>query len=876
MMTQHTLSSALDIRPNPAYAMSGSKRNKWNPLTLLLAFLGFFGMVASLLSLYQPKGLTLVVLIVAGTWFLLAALIQLLPKHSGRLTVIGVFLVLAVLLVRVNQATAGIQFLINSIYCNAHQTEIAYFTVTSAYNPTTSMALVICCAVVLLAFFFTFFTIKQPRFILTAGISFLLIEPGLYLGLPVKAAAMAPLLAYWCGMLALRLALCCTKTKLRTARHTAAVCGSVTALFVLLIYSTVVLIGVFHGYTRTEADCQRRQDLSDSLADFDVQNIPESLQLLGTAMGLDHVSRVSKLGTKSKLRFRDKPELTLSFDALPDSTMYLKGFTGSTYDNNSWKVLSDHADAKNGNTVFSIIDTYDCAPQNFPFLFQRSLLPDTGTFSCTVTPEKRDGRYYQPYTSFSANVSYSDDCGARPYDRNSYSWTVSLPQTWVLPDLAKADLIPAHLNSLEAKTNQTVQDFLSALGISGSNAEISTRFSADQAADSPAEISGKVIPAMLMESLAYREFAADAYTVLPEDDALEEIYAALPESLTSQKPETPTEQYQALCAIREWMAQRTTYTIAPGKTPHTRDFVNFFLMENQKGYCVHYASAGTILARYLGIPARYCEGYLVGNDMLDSAKQTDNAYSITLTDRQAHAWCEFYIDGYGWMPFEMTPGYFDTSTTQETTDPSEMTTTIETSVTDAQMVTSVLQTSKTLIADTTTAVSDTVLNDVDESIDNTSLPTLDQDRTPILEVILRVLLYALLTAMLIAAIVLLRLWHVQRRNRILRDTLHPRQAVLTAYRYLFQLLQFIGLRYHGQLMMTFCEEAVQYLEQKQFPSDAAVQIIPMMLAMDLGRKFPEKDVQRKAADAIAVLAQSIYTSCNPLKRICMKYLLHLI
>ncbi|MFR6496913.1 MAG: transglutaminase-like domain-containing protein [Ruminococcus sp.] len=66
-----------------------------------------------------------------------------------------------------------------------------------------------------------------------------------------------------------------------------------------------------------------------------------------------------------------------------------------------------------------------------------------------------------------------------------------------------------------------------------------------------------------------------------------------------------------------------------GKTPRTRDFVNFFLLENQKGYCVHYATAGTILARHLGIPARYCEGYLVGEDILDSASVDSDGYRGT-------------------------------------------------------------------------------------------------------------------------------------------------------------------------------------------------------------------------------------------------------
>ena len=60
--------------------------------------------------------------------------------------------------------------------------------------------------------------------------------------------------------------------------------------------------------------------------------------------------------------------------------------------------------------------------------------------------------------------------------------------------------------------------------------------------------------------------------------------------------------------------------------------------------------------RYFGIPARYVEGYLI--------KQTDAekmrpGEPFTLTQKHAHAWAEYYIDGIGWLPFECTPGYID-------------------------------------------------------------------------------------------------------------------------------------------------------------------------------------------------------------------------
>jgi len=77
------------------------------------------------------------------------------------------------------------------------------------------------------------------------------------------------------------------------------------------------------------------------------------------------------------------------------------------------------------------------------------------------------------------------------------------------------------------------------------------------------------------------------------------------------------------------------------------DFVTHFLTEG-RGYCVHFATAGALLLRMQGIPARYVSGYVA---------DLDGQGRATVLDRDAHAWVEIYLDGYGWYPVEMTPGY---------------------------------------------------------------------------------------------------------------------------------------------------------------------------------------------------------------------------
>lgn len=67
------------------------------------------------------------------------------------------------------------------------------------------------------------------------------------------------------------------------------------------------------------------------------------------------------------------------------------------------------------------------------------------------------------------------------------------------------------------------------------------------------------------------------------------------------------------------------------------------------GYCAHYASALAVLGRALGVPTRLVLGYNKGSAPADSSGR----YEVAA--RQLHSWVEAYIDGVGWMPFDVTP-----------------------------------------------------------------------------------------------------------------------------------------------------------------------------------------------------------------------------
>ena len=72
-----------------------------------------------------------------------------------------------------------------------------------------------------------------------------------------------------------------------------------------------------------------------------------------------------------------------------------------------------------------------------------------------------------------------------------------------------------------------------------------------------------------------------------------------------------------------------------------------FLLDSKVGYCVHFAAAFTTCARMLGLPSRIVTGYKA------DSKNAINNY-LVITEADAHAWVEIYLNDKGWVRFEPT------------------------------------------------------------------------------------------------------------------------------------------------------------------------------------------------------------------------------
>ncbi len=136
------------------------------------------------------------------------------------------------------------------------------------------------------------------------------------------------------------------------------------------------------------------------------------------------------------------------------------------------------------------------------------------------------------------------------------------------------------------------------------------------------------------------------------------------------------------------------------------DFARWFLEESDTGYCVHYATAATVLLRAAGIPARFVSGYTI-------YAQKGTAQSVT-ADR-AHAWVEYIHPQQGWTVLDPTPEEAldppteptEATETTETTAPTEAPTTAPTEAPTTPETTAPTEAPTTAPTEATTAPTET-------------------------------------------------------------------------------------------------------------------------------------------------------------------------
>jgi len=149
---------------------------------------------------------------------------------------------------------------------------------------------------------------------------------------------------------------------------------------------------------------------------------------------------------------------------------------------------------------------------------------------------------------------------------------------------------------------------------------------------------------IIEEAIEEMNSAYENYTELP-DNISQRIY-----DLANSITEGLTSDYDKAEAIANFFhTSGFKYDLTPRTLPKGKEYNDYFIFESKRGICVHFASAMVILARAAGLPARYVEGFVANEWDPETGK-------YLIREKDAHAFPEVYISGYGWMVFEPTVG----------------------------------------------------------------------------------------------------------------------------------------------------------------------------------------------------------------------------
>lgn len=137
----------------------------------------------------------------------------------------------------------------------------------------------------------------------------------------------------------------------------------------------------------------------------------------------------------------------------------------------------------------------------------------------------------------------------------------------------------------------------------------------------------------------YAPAVLSTYTSLPK--SLDTRIKALAFQITAHA----STMYDKVAALENYLRGNYTYDAAISAPPPGQEAASWFLFHTKRGFCNYFATAMTLMARELGIPARVAAGYTNGKYNAQT-----NQWDIMGTD--AHAWTQIYFAGYGWVNFE--------------------------------------------------------------------------------------------------------------------------------------------------------------------------------------------------------------------------------
>ncbi len=388
--------------------------------------------------------------------------------------------------------------------------------------------------------------------------------------------------------------------------------GAICSFIVAAIAIFIMIIDLSKGYERPKTLVEIKASINEFLEEANVKKPDEDDDSAVGGMNK------GKLGQVDKVEFDGETRLKVSVSGNVEFPLYVKGYVGSTYTGQSWNVIGDNNNAiietrlRENDLTFN--DIYNVPYKLMEFeaadKTQMTIEPVKYANMIVATTDEDDSTYYIPYGAYFDKEVIEKDGIIKENAVDS--------QVYSVYQLTRPDNIIKTNGNIYAYSESVYSD---AIDIYSEN-----------------------------------NYYYDGYYLLA--DELPDVYYYNNQWVDLLKGNANTNGYEVYVhCIRNYLKENFEYSLEPGKLKEDEDFLEKFMNE-RKGYCSHFATAATIMFRMYGIPARYVEGYFVHPDSDELKEYNDTGTTIIdVDDSYAHAWTEIYIDGYGWMPVEVTPGY---------------------------------------------------------------------------------------------------------------------------------------------------------------------------------------------------------------------------
>ena len=315
--------------------------------------------------------------------------------------------------------------------------------------------------------------------------------------------------------------------------------------------------------------------------------------------------------------------LTVTMDEIPKQNFYMKGFIGDIYDGNRWLEISNEdfdETVKNQWDVEASPDNLKKDLLNWPYEYINVISSSDKKVTYQVNLKEVNGRYgYLPYYTNTKDLAgkmlevEGDGLTVRYEDEMSYEGYLLSP----LMDFGyHSSLSSVYMINSSSDRNEILQ--------------------------------------------LYENYVRQRYLYVPTEgiDRLKEVCRQLKIQL-SQMESLDEMGYKSIAAdlVKNILAAQCTYSTMLKPLPAGQDYTDYFFFDQKKGFCTHFASTGVLMFRQIGIPARYAAGYVVRPS--DFKKENGNGgFTAEVPDGNAHAWVEIYVESLGWIPVEVTPGYY--------------------------------------------------------------------------------------------------------------------------------------------------------------------------------------------------------------------------